>query len=90
MTRSTVITLIWCVCGVAWATSSRAADDVWAQSYDATTRTRYIPLELILGAEWNGAREIVMPRGSFTEGVTRDPSTWHGPSQWQHPDTGEQ
>jgi hypothetical protein len=65
-----------------------AADDVWAASYDASTQSRYIPLELILGAPWSGQREIKMPQGSFTEGVARDPSTWHGPSAWQHPDTG--
>jgi hypothetical protein len=72
-----------------WPQHARPADDVWARSYDAATQTRYIPLELILGAAWDGAREIVMPRGNFTESVARDPSTWRGPSQWQHPDTGE-
>ena len=76
-------------CGILWPQHARSADDVWAQSYDVATQTRYIPLELILGAAWNGTREIVMPRGNFTEGVARDPSTWRGPSQWQHPDTGE-
>ena len=86
--RATVIALIWCVCGVTWATASRAADDVWAASYDAATQSRYIPLELILGAPWSGKREIALPSGSYTEGVTRDPSTWYGPSEWQHPDTG--
>lgn len=65
-----------------------AADDVWAASYDAATQTRYIPLELILGARWNGKREIAFPEGNFTEGVTTNPSTWRGPSAWQHPDTG--
>lgn len=71
-----------------WSGLAQAADDVWAASYDAAGQTRYIPLELILGAPWNGKRDIVMPRGSFTEGVARDPSTWHGPSAWEHPDTG--
>ena len=67
---------------------SRAADDVWAASWDPVTQTRYIPLELILGAHWDGKREIALPAGNFTEGVARDPSTWHGPSSWRHPDTG--
>ncbi|HUN47604.1 MAG TPA: hypothetical protein VMU85_13830 [Stellaceae bacterium] len=68
-----------------------ASDDaVWAASYDAASRTRYIPLELILGAPWDGRREIAMPAGDFTEGVplNRNPSTWHGPVEWQHPETG--
>lgn len=80
-----VLASILCWCG---ATASRAADDVWSASYDAASGTRYIPLELILGAPWNGKREIAMPRGSFTESVERNPSTWYGPSEWQHPDTG--
>jgi hypothetical protein len=65
-----------------------AAEDVWTASYDPATLTRYIPLELILGARWDGRHDIVMPAGNFTEGVSRDPSTWRGPSTWLHPDTG--
>jgi hypothetical protein len=65
------------------------ADDVWARSYDSATQIRYIPLELILGAPWDGQWKISMPKGSFIEGVARDPSTWRGPVQWQHPDNGE-
>lgn len=79
---------IWCLCAAVSSSVARAADDVWAASYDAATQSRYIPLELILGAHWDGKREIVMPAGSFTEGVARDPSTWYGPSEWLHPDTG--
>jgi hypothetical protein len=71
-----------------WSAAAQAADDVWAASYDAATGKRYIPLELILGAAWSGKREIVMPAGSFTEGAQPNPSTWRGPSEWSHPDTG--
>jgi hypothetical protein len=88
MIRPTIVALVWWCCAIAGSCPARAADDAWAASYDAAMQTRYIPLELILGARWNGQREIVMPAGSFTEGVARDPSTWRGPAQWQHPDTG--
>ena len=66
----------------------QADDDVWTASVDPVKQARYIPLELILGARWDGMQKITLPAGSFTEGVARDPSTWHGPSTWQHPDTG--
>jgi hypothetical protein len=82
---SAAVASILFLCGAA---AGQAADDVWAASYDAATGTRYIPLELILGAPWDGKREIAMPRGNFTESAERNPSTWSGPSEWQHPDTG--
>jgi len=69
-------------------TGAAADDDVWARSIDSNSRTRFIPVELIIGARWDGERAIKMPSGSFTEGVSRDPSTWRGPSEWVHPDTG--
>ena len=70
------------------AFGASAGSDVWAGAYDAATQTRYIPLELIIGAPWDGKKEIAMPKGAFMEGVARDPSTWRGPVEWQHPDTG--
>jgi len=87
-TMRTLVVRLLCVCMLACAYPAHAADDPWATSYDAATQTRYIPVELILGARWSGKREIALPAGSFTEGAARDPSTWHGPSVWQHPDTG--
>jgi len=67
---------------------ARAADDaVWAGSYDASTQTRYIPLELILGADWDGKREITLPKGRYTQ--TWGGSWWYGPVDWTHRDTGE-
>ena len=79
-TMRTLVVRLLCVCMLACAYPAHAADDPWADSYDAATQTRYIPVELILGARWSGKREITLPAGSFTEGVARDPSTWHGPS----------
>ncbi len=79
------------VCAAGGARGQAPANDaVWAASYDAASQTRYIPLELILGAPWDGRREIAMPAGDFTEGVplNKNPSTWHGPVEWQNPDTG--
>src|SRR3954471_21723336 len=69
--------------------TASAAEDVWSASWDSATQTRYIPLELILGAPWDGTRRIALPKGSYIEGVTTNPSTWVGPMDWKHPDTGE-
>ena len=67
---------------------AQAADyAVWAASYEASTQTRYIPLELILGAAWDGKREISLPKGRFTQ--TKGGSRWYGPLEWTHRDTGD-
>ena len=87
MSRGLELALVFLV--AAWPTVARPAEDVWARSFDATTQVRYIALELILGAPWDGQRKIVMPEGSFVEGVARDASTWRGPVHWRHPDNGE-
>lgn len=85
--RHMLVASMICVCAVI-TYPAHAADDVWSASYDAAAQTRYIPLELILGARWDGKREIAMPEGSFTENAERNPSTWRGPTTWLHPDTG--
>jgi hypothetical protein len=65
------------------ATVARA--DVWDAAYDPTTGTRFIPLELILGAAWNGNHSISYPQGTFRQ--TAGGSTWEGPEKWTHPVT---
>ena len=55
----------------------------------AGAQDRYIPLELILGAPWNGAEALAYPAGTFQEKVAEAPSVWVGPREWKHPRTGE-
>jgi hypothetical protein len=46
-----------------------AADSaVWATGYDAATQTRFIPVELWTGAEWDGKREIRMGKAELVFG----------------------
>jgi hypothetical protein len=61
----------------------------WDAAYDPATRTRFIPPELIVGGDWDGNRALVLPMGRFIESVSRGPSTWIGPAQWVHRETGE-
>lgn len=88
--RAIVAAILLCAvqhCKQATAQSTPAA--IWQASYDAVTRTRYIPLELILGAHWSGSRETALPEGRFVESLGRGAATWSGPKTWQHRDTGE-
>lgn len=68
------------------AVSAVARGDVWDDAYDAKSGTRFIPLELILGAQWDGSRTITYPKGTFRQ--TAGGSTWEGPEKWTHPMTG--
>ncbi|MEA2951626.1 MAG: hypothetical protein QOJ96_1146 [Alphaproteobacteria bacterium] len=74
--------------GLALAAMPAAAAhaDVWDEAYDVSTRSRFIPMELILGAAWNGHRSINYPSGTFRQ--TAGGSTWKGPESWTHPVTG--
>ena len=67
-------------------TAAVARADVWDDAYDAKRGTRFIPLELILGATWDGSRTINYPKGTFHQ--TAGGSTWEGPEKWTHPMTG--
>ena len=60
----------------------------WAASYDPATKTRFIPVELWTGAEWNGDRELRMTPAHLTFGK-RDEKRVTGPVAWKRPGTGE-
>ncbi|MBL6653044.1 MAG: hypothetical protein ISP49_15720 [Reyranella sp.] len=71
------------------AGSAMAAEpDGWDQAYNAAAGTRFIPLQLIIGGEWNGERSITYPKGTYAELVDHG-SIWVGPRTWTHPKTGE-
>lgn len=65
-----------------------AEPDAWDRAYDPATRTRFIPLQLIIGGEWNGERTITYPKGMFGELIDHG-SIWVGPKTWTHPRTGQ-
>ena len=59
----------------------------WAASYDAATRTRFIPVELWTGGEWDGKREIRLARANLSFGA-RGEKRITGPMPWTRPGTG--
>ena len=60
----------------------------WAASYDPVAKTRYIPVELWTGAEWDGSRELKMAPADFSFGK-RSEKRISGPLAWKRPGTGE-
>ncbi len=60
----------------------------FADSAQAETPGRFIPLQLIVGDRWDGSETISYPVGRFVEGVGQGAaSVWTGPRQWMHPKT---
>ncbi len=60
----------------------------WAASYDAASRTRFIPVELWTGAEWSGKRELRLERANLVFGKKSEKRIT-GPVAWTRPGTGE-
>lgn len=70
--------------------AAHAADPaIWSSAYDPAAQTRYIPLELILGADWKGKQHITLPEGRFQQSASTGATTWDGPVDWRHRDTQE-
>jgi hypothetical protein len=61
----------------------------WAAAYDATAGTRYIPLELWTGGEWDGNRDLRLTSANLGFGK-RNEKRITGPVAWSRPGTGEQ
>ena len=59
-----------------------ASADVWSDSYDPATKTRFIPVELWTGSPWDGARTINWPKADlYFNGGKRI----SGPYPWTDP-----
>ena len=75
---------------IALSMPARAADmTAWAESYDAASRTRFIPVELWTGAEWSGKRELQLERANLYFGKRSGEKRITGPVAWTRPGTGE-
>lgn len=78
------------VAGTVFAVGAADAADPskWAASYDPATKTRFIPVELWTGGEWDGVRELRMTRANLSFGK-RGEKRITGPMAWTRPGSGE-
>lgn len=60
----------------------------WAASYDPATKTRFIPVELWTGGEWDGSRDLKMTSANLSFGM-RGEKRVSGPVLWTRPSTDE-
>ena len=62
----------------------------WERSTNPETKERYIPVELWAGTDWDGKRELKMPKVDAT--YTHPPRTQYqikGPVEWTQPGTSQ-
>ena len=62
---------------------------VWEESINRETRERYIPVELWAGAEWDGKKELKMPKVESTYRHRTATYQIKGPTDWKHLKTGQ-
>ena len=72
------------------AGSAAAAPDLsrWAAGFDAAARTRFIPVELWTGGEWDGSRDLRLTRANLAFGQ-RGEKRITGPVAWTRAGSGE-
>jgi hypothetical protein len=82
--------LVEAVTGTLLAAGAASAADLakWTASYDRTTRTRFVPIELWTGGTWNGTRVLRMTPASLSFGRHGEKRIT-GPLPWRRPGTNE-
>jgi hypothetical protein len=65
-----------------------ALDNAWESSTNPATKERYIPVELWAGAEWDGKKELKMPKVDGTYRHRKATYQIKGPMEWEHPTMG--
>jgi hypothetical protein len=69
-----------------WPTATVGPKQVWEAATDPVTKTRFIPMQLIVPGSWDGARRLDLPAA---ESFDAEGTVWTGPQQWRNPYTGQ-
>jgi len=69
-----------------WSTARSGQKQVWDSATDGAAQTRFLPMQLIVAAPWDGTRRIDLPQAAATDA---EGTTWSGPQEWRNPYTGQ-
>jgi hypothetical protein len=86
-----ILPIIWAVClgacvAAEWPTARLGQKAVWEAATDRVTRSRFVPMQLIVPGVWDGTPRIDLP---IAQGVDSEGTVWTGPQEWRHPYTGQ-
>ncbi|HEU4340501.1 MAG TPA: hypothetical protein VFU31_02910 [Candidatus Binatia bacterium] len=79
--RASLAAVIASASGSAIALDTKA----WEDLTNIATKERYIPVELWAGAQWDGKKELKMPKVDGTYRHRRATYQIKGPMEWEHP-----
>ena len=69
-----------------WPTAKVGPKEVWEAATDQASQIRFIPMQLVVPAPWDGTRRIELPRAT---GLDAEGTVWTGPQEWGNPYTGQ-
>jgi len=69
-----------------WPTAKLGHKQVWEAATDQAAQCRFVPMQLIVPAAWDGGRRIDMPTATEPD---FEGTVWTGPQQWRNPNTGQ-
>jgi len=68
-----------------WPTATMGPQEVWDTASDQASQSRFIPMQLIVPAVWDGTLRIDLPPAT---GFDAEGTVWNGPQAWRNPYTG--
>lgn len=81
--------VIVAACAVPLSIPALAQVGSWDNATNIETKERFIPVELWAGAEWNGRRELEMPKVDSNYRHNKNSFSIKGPVEWKHLATGK-
>ena len=69
-----------------WATAKLGPKQVWEAATDKVAQSRFVPMQLIVPAAWDGGRRIDMPTATEPD---FEGTVWTGPQEWRNPNSGQ-
>lgn len=67
-----------------WPAAIVGPEQIWKGATDPVTNSRFIPMQLIVPAVWDGIHQIDLPDAA---GIDTEGTVWTGPHEWRNPYT---
>ena len=69
-----------------WPVAKLGPKQAWEAATDQASNIRFIPMQLVVPAAWDGTRRIDLPPAA---GFDAEGTVWTGPQEWRNPHNGQ-